>query len=121
METIDVDEKTKANRTITTVIYGLYAASLIFGITAIVAIVLNYIRKEDVAGTLFESHFRWQIRTFWFSLLWGAIGAITFLIVIGMFILFADAVWFIYRIAKGWLNLTENKPMYAPPATPAAQ
>jgi uncharacterized membrane protein len=109
---IAVDEKTKANKDLTTVIYALYAASLVVGITSLVAIVLNYIKKDDVAGTLFESHFRWQIRTFWFGLLWGVIGAVTFLVIIGWFILFADGVWFIYRIAKGWLNLNENKPMY---------
>lgn len=113
METISVtDEKTKANKTITTIIYALYAASLLVGITGLVAIVLNYIKKDDVAGTVFESHFRWQIRTFWFSLLWAVIGVITFVVIIGMFILAADAIWFIYRIAKGWLNLIEDKPMY---------
>ena len=89
------------------------ALSLIVGITGLVAIVLNYIKKDEVAGTLFESHFRWQIRTFWYGLLWAVIGGITFVLVIGMFILLADLVWFIYRIAKGWLNLNENKPMYA--------
>ena len=107
-----VDEKAKANKTITTAIYALYAASLIFGITILVAIVLNYIKREEVAGTIFESHFRWQMRTFWFSLLWGFVGAITFVLIVGMFILAADLIWFIYRIAKGWLNLTEDKPMY---------
>lgn len=114
------DEKTKADRTITTAIYALYALSLFVGITALVAIVLNYIKKDEVAGTLFESHFRWQIRTFWYGLLWGVIGGITFIIVIGMFILLADLIWFIYRIAKGWLNLHENKPMYAAPAGSAS-
>ena len=114
METpVVVDTKAKENTTFTHAIYGLYAASLLLGgVTAIVAIVLNYIKKEDVAGTILESHFRWQIRTFWWSLLWGFLGAITFIIVIGMFILAADVIWFIYRIAKGWLNLTEDKPMY---------
>lgn len=107
-----IDEKTKAQRTLTTAIYALYAVSLFVGITSLVAIVLNYIKKDEVAGTLFESHFRWQIRTFWYGLLWAVIGGITFVLVIGMFILLADLVWFIYRIAKGWLNLNENKPMY---------
>lgn len=114
METVIVaDEKIKANKTITTVIYALYAASLVVGITFIVAIVLNYIKKEEVAGTFLESHFRWQIRTFWYSLLWGVIGAITFIVLIGIFILIADLIWFIYRIAKGFLNLQEGKPMYS--------
>lgn len=110
-----VDEQERANKTITTAIYALYALSLVVGITGLVAIVLNYIKKDDVAGTFYESHFRWQIRTFWFGLLWGTIGVLTFIAIIGIFILAADAIWFIYRIAKGWLNLHERKPMYAQP------
>ena len=107
------DEKTKANRTMTHAIYALYAVSLFVGVTALVGIVLNYIKRDDMAGTLFESHFRWQIRTFWFVLLWGFIGVITFVILIGIGILIADLIWFIYRIAKGWLRLQEGKPMYS--------
>lgn len=115
VETLIVEDATKKeNKTMTHAIYALYAASLLVGgITALVAIVLNYIKKEDVAGTLLESHFRWQIRTFWFGLLWGFIGAVTFIILIGIPILIADLVWFIYRIAKGWLRLHEGKSMYS--------
>ena len=114
METLIVeDAKMKENKTMTHVIYALYAASLLSGITVLIAIVLNYIKKEDVAATILESHFRWQIRTFWFSLLWAFIGAITFIILIGIPILVADLVWFIYRIAKGWLSLHEGKPIYS--------
>ena len=115
METLIVeDAKMKENKTMTHVIYALYAASLLVGgITALVAIVLNYIKKEDVAGTVLESHFRWQIRTFWFSLLWGVIGFVLVIVLIGFAILIADLIWFIYRIAKGWLNLNDNKPMYS--------
>ena len=93
METLNpVDEKEQANKTITTAIYALYALSLFVGITALVAIVLNYIKKNDVAGTFYESHFRWQIRTFWFGLLWGMIGVITLIAIVGIFILAADAI-----------------------------
>lgn len=106
------DPKMKDSITITHAIYALYAASLLVGISALVAIVLNYIKKEEVAGTFLESHYRWQIRTFWYSLLWGFIGLITFVILIGIAILIADLVWYIYRIAKGWLRLNEGKPMY---------
>ena len=112
MSAVIDDEKVKSNKTLTTVIYALYAASLLVGITCLIAIVMNYVKKEDVAGTLLESHFRWQIRTFWFSLLWGFLGVITFIIIIGWFILIAGLIWFIYRIVKGWLRLNENKPMY---------
>ena len=69
-------------------------------------------KRDDVVNTLYESHFRWQIRTFWFSLLWSVIGGITTLIVIGIPILGVTLIWYIYRIVKGWLRLSEGKPMY---------
>ncbi len=98
--------------TLTAVIYALYAASYFVGITALVAIVMNYVKRDDVAGTFLESHFRWQIRTFWFGMLWGVLGIITFVFVIGWFVLIADGIWIIYRIVKGWLRLNDGKPMY---------
>ena len=94
------------------VIYALYAAAFFFGITAIVAIIINYVKKEDVAGTFIASHFRWQIRTFWYGLLWGILGTISVVIIVGWFVLLADGVWIIYRLVKGWLRLNDNNPMY---------
>ncbi|MFO7604131.1 MAG: hypothetical protein R6X06_10000 [Gammaproteobacteria bacterium] len=102
----------QANKTLTAIIYALYAVSLFTFITAIVAIVINYVKRDDVAGTYLASHFRWQIRTFWYGLLWGVIGFITFYIIIGWFVLCADLIWLIYRIVKGWLRLNDGKPMY---------
>jgi uncharacterized membrane protein len=101
----------KELKTLVMVVYALQAAGFFVGITWIVGVVINYVKKEDVAGTWLESHFRWQIRTFWFGLLWGLIGVITSFILIGFAVLFADAVWIIYRIVKGWLNLNENRPV----------
>jgi len=105
------DEKIASLKTLTTVIYALYAVSLFIGVTAIVAIVLNYIKRDDAQGTWLESHFTWQIRTFWWSLLWLVVGAITWIILIGWIVWGVACIWFIYRIAKGWLNLNDNKPM----------
>lgn len=116
-----MDERSKSLKTLTTVIYALYAASFLVGISAIVAIVVNYVKKDDVAGTLYESHFRWQIRTFWFGLLWSVLGVLTYLILIGWAILFANAVWIIYRIVKGWLRLHDDQPMYLEPLAPPAR
>ncbi|MGZ5006343.1 MAG: DUF4870 family protein [Methylobacter sp.] len=112
MNNLITTETEKSAITLTTVIYALYAASYFVGVTAIVAIVMNYVKKDDVAGTFLESHFIWQIRTFWFGLLWGALGAITALFVIGWVILAANGIWIIYRIVKGWLRLNDRKPMY---------
>jgi uncharacterized membrane protein len=105
------DEKLASLKTLTMVIYALYAVALFLGISAIVAIVLNYIKREEVQGTWLESHFSWQIRTFWWSVLWCVVGAITWIILIGWVVWGVAFVWFIYRIAKGWLNLNDNKPM----------
>ncbi len=98
-------------RDLTAVVYALQAASLLVGVTLLAAVVVNYVKREDVAGTWLESHFRWQIRTFWFSLLWMVFGAITLLILVGFVILSVWLIWFIYRIAKGWIALAEGKPV----------
>lgn len=106
------DPRSKSGKTIATAVYALQVASFFVGITSLIAIIINYVKRADVAGTWVESHFRWQIRTFWFGLLWGVLGAITFAILIGYVILLANLVWVIYRIVKGWLRLADNKPMY---------
>ena len=102
------------NKSITQIIYGLYAAGYFTGgLTSIAAIIMNYVKLQDVAGTMYESHFRWQMRTFWFSFLWSVISGILCLIVVGIFGLIAVGIWVIYRIVVGWLKLSEGKPMYA--------
>lgn len=105
------DSKTASLKTLTTVTYALYALALFVGVSAIVAIVLNYIKREDVQGTWLESHFKWQISTFWWTLLWCVVGWATFWILVGWVVWGVAFVWYVYRIAKGWLNLNDNKPM----------
>ena len=110
-ETGGVVDQGEANRKLTHVIYALYAVSILVGITCLVAIIVNYVKRDDVAGTWLESHFRWQIRTFWWGLVWFVLGGLTWIILIGWVVLGVACVWFIYRIAKGWLNLNDGKPM----------
>lgn len=97
---------------LTTLVYALQAASFLLGINFIIAIIVNYRNRDKVAGTWLESHFDWQIRTFWWSLLWGVIGLALLIVVVGIFILIADMLWVAYRIAKGWRNLKAGKQMY---------
>ena len=111
-KTYVVPQNPNSAKTITTIVYALQAASLLLGLTLFVGVIISYIKREEVRGTWLESHFRWQIRTFWFSLLWLAIGSITFVAIIGYFILFADMLWLIYRVVKGWMNLSNGKTMY---------
>ncbi len=105
-------QQAQSLKTLTIVNYALYALSFLIGISAIVAIIINYVKLDDVRNTWLESHFRWQMRTFWFGLLWAALGCILIIIVIGWLILIADAIWVIYRLVKGFLNLNEGRPMY---------
>jgi uncharacterized membrane protein len=103
----------KSLKTLAMVVYALQAAGFLVAITWIVAVVINYVKKEEAAGSWLESHFRWQIRTFWFGLLWGALGALLLIVVVGYFVWVAAGIWVIYRVVKGWLYLNEGKPLPA--------
>lgn len=103
----------KAAKDVTTAVYALQAASFLVGITFIVAVIVNYVKRDAVRGTWLESHFDWQINTFWFCLLWTIVGVLTLFLGIGLLILPVTYIWVIYRIVKGWLRLSEHKPMYA--------
>ena len=96
-------------RNVATAVYALQAAGFLFGITWLIAVIIDYVKRDDAAGSWLESHFRWQIRTFWWGLLWGLIGGILLLVLIGYLVLAANAVWIIYRIVKGWLRLSEKR------------
>jgi uncharacterized membrane protein len=113
--------------TLAHVIYGLHAFSALSGLLSpamivtaflsgwpsIIAVILNYVKRAEVRGTWLDSHFSWQIRTFWFALLWLALGAVAFITVIGIpvaFVLwFATGIWVLYRIIRGWLALSSQK------------
>jgi uncharacterized membrane protein len=105
-------EREKALRQIAVVVYGLQAAALLVGVTVLVAVMLAYLRRGEAAGTWLESHFRWQIRTFWWWLAWTVLGIATLVVVVGFFVLLASAVWYVYRIVRGWSELNERRPIY---------
>src|SRR5690554_3591175 len=106
------EQEMKSRRTLTLIIYALQGLSFVVGITSLIAIIMNYVKCGDMRGTWLESHFRWQIRTFWYVLLWMVLGILLAVVWIGYIILFVNAVWAIYRIVRGVLNLLDNKPMY---------
>lgn len=106
------EQEMKSRRTLTLIIYALQGLSFVVGITSLVAIIMNYVKRDDMRGTWLDSHFRWQIRTFWYALLWMCVGFVLVWVGIGAIIIFANAVWVIYRIVRGILNLLDNKPMY---------
>ncbi len=117
----------------TQIIYALHAASLLVGILgaatvvgsfltgwpSIIAVILNYVKRGETRGTWIESHFRWQIRTFWYGLLWISLCVMFIIVTFGIGIIFAwlpifvVGIWFIYRIVRGWIALSAGRPMYA--------
>lgn len=98
-------------RQYTLIIYILYAVSILVGVTSIVAIIMNYIKREEVQGTWLQSHFDWQIKTFWYTLLGCIIGGVLMLVLIGYLVLTVVSIWFIYRIVKGLVVFLDNKPI----------
>lgn len=116
----------------THVIYGLHAFSVIVGITttafivtaflmgwpSIIAVILNYVKRSEAAGTFLESHFRWQIRTFWFAALWCVIGLALWVTLLGIpfaiALWVATGLWVAYRVIRGWVALAKAKPLPVP-------
>jgi uncharacterized membrane protein len=113
--------------TLAHVIYALHAFSALTGLLSpamivtafltgwpsILAVILNYVKRSDVRGTWLDSHYAWQIRTFWYALLWLAVGFVLFLTVVGIpvafVVWFGTGIWVLYRIIRGWLALTSQK------------
>lgn len=76
-----------------------------------IGIIMNYIKRENVKGTYLESHFDWQIKTFWWTLGLSFVGALLSIVGIGILILIGVGIWYIYRIVKGWLKLNDGQPI----------
>lgn len=116
--------------TVAHVVYALHAFALVVGIAgsatvvgsfvgsvpSIVAVILNYLKRGDARGSWLESHYRWQIRTFWLAIGWMALALLLVLTLIGIPLAIAIQIgvslWLIYRIARGWLRLNDRRPMY---------
>jgi uncharacterized membrane protein len=92
--------------------------AFLIGWPSIAAVILNYVKQSEARGTWLESHFRWQIRTFWYGALWVASCALFVVLTlgIGLFVVWMPlglvALWFVYRVARGWLALNSRRPMY---------
>ena len=130
---LDVAEPNPSVLTLTHAIYALHAVSLLVGIVgaatvvgafllgwpSLIAVILNYVKRSEARGTWLDSHFRWQIRTFWFGLLWVGLCALFVVATLGFGMIIAwipltvVGLWFIYRIGRGWLALSDRRAMYA--------
>jgi uncharacterized membrane protein len=112
------------------IVYGLHAFAIVLGITgaatviggfvgsvpSIIAVIINYLKRGSARGSWAASHYRWQIRTFWYALLWLVIAVLLAVTVvgapIGLGLMFVVTLWLIYRIARGWIRLLDRQPMY---------
>ena len=102
----------KKDLEITHIIYGLMASGYVTGgLGSLAAIILNYIKFDEVKGTALEGHFRWQMRTFWWGMLWAVLSLLLMFALIGFVTIFIVVIWHIYRIAKGWIRLNDGKTM----------
>jgi uncharacterized membrane protein len=118
--------------TLTHVLYGLHGFSALMGLLgtafivtafltgwpSIIAVIINYVKRGDVRGTWLDSHFGWQIRTFWYAVLWAVIAGILILTFIGIpfawMLLVVIGLWVLYRIIRGWIALAGRRPMPLP-------
>lgn len=116
--------------TVANIVYALHTFAIVVGVAgtatvigsfigsvpSIVAVILNYVKRGDARSTWAESHYRWQIRTFWFAVLWFVIAWVLIVTILGALIgvpiLVAVTLWLVYRIARGWLRLRDKRPMY---------
>ena len=91
----------------------MIVTAFLTGWPSIIAVILNYVKRHEVRGTWLDSHFSWQIRTFWFALLWLAVGGILFVTIVGIpvaiVLWFATGIWVLYRIIRGWLALASQR------------
>ena len=112
------------------IVYGLHTLAIVLGITgsatvvggfvgsvpSIIAVIISYLKRGGARGSWAASHYRWQIRTFWFALLWLLIAVLLIVTVVGapfgFALLVAVTLWLIYRIARGWMRLLYKQPMY---------
>ena len=111
------DTKLQSSRNLVWWLYIFHGASFLFslGLFSWIPLILNYVKREDALGTFVYSHHSWQIRSFWWYLVWILVGGILFMTIIGIplaWLVWAGAwIWKAYRLIKGMVDLNDNKPM----------
>jgi len=101
------------NTQVALAVYILYFVSYIFGVTALIGVIIAHVKIGD-ADPMLRSHYQWQIRTFWIGLLYLAVGVVLCIIVIGILVVLFWFIWTVVRNVKGFLALNENKPIANP-------
>lgn len=94
-----------------TIVYALQAVGFFLGLTALVGVIINHLKKGDMKDDVIRSHFSWQIRTFWWGVLWSVLAVIATTVTFGIggFLFIPVFVWLVYRVVKGWIRLSDGK------------
>jgi uncharacterized membrane protein len=95
------------------VIYVLYLAGFVIGITVLIGLVMAYVNRGKAGGWI-ESHYTYLIRTFWIALLYGFVSVILMLVLVGVLLAFATAVWVIVRCVIGLQTIGRGEPIKNP-------
>jgi len=99
-------------RTLTHVLYGLFAIGLLsgglLGVSMLAGVVLLYLKRDDAATTPYADHFDWLLRTFWWGVLWSVLSLLLMTIYVGWLTGLLALIWLLYRVARGWLALFEG-------------
>lgn len=101
-------------RLLTHILYGLHTLSWFSaGIFSVIAMIINYVKRPDLPDEFYRSHYRWQSRSFWFTLLWLALTAPLYLLFFfpGAFAWFVVGLWYLYRFIRGWFSFHSNRAM----------
>jgi uncharacterized membrane protein len=116
-----LDQERQSLTTLTHVMYGLHTVSWFSGgIFSVIAIIINYVKRPDLPDDFFRSHFRWQARSFWFTVLWLVLAfPLWFLLFLpGMLAYTVIGLWYLYRFIRGWVAFSSNRPMPYPVGLP---
>ena len=128
----EVDDPLDGSRAWCHVMYGLHALSaasgilssatiigaFVFGWPSIIAVIINYATRDRVRGTWLATHWRWQLRSFWFAALWLLVAGMLMLTLIGIpaafMVVVGTGLWVLYRVIRGWLALLDRRGMPVP-------
>ncbi|MFL6715719.1 MAG: DUF4870 family protein [Burkholderiaceae bacterium] len=119
MQELVFDTQLQSRKNLAWWLYLFHAASLVFSLGAFswIPLIISYIKRPDAAGTFVYSHHSWQIRSFWWYVVWMALGGLLWLTIIGiplaMVVFFLAWVWKAYRLLRGFFALNDNKPVPA--------
>ena len=122
---------TNNSKSLTFILYILYMLAIFSaGILAVIALIINYVKLDSVRGTIYESHFKWQIRTFWWYLIWNILAFVPFFFLFMTLdnpnafagvafagttfcvaVIFISWIWIVYRAVRGLIVLNEDKPV----------